>query len=110
MYERDHIPAQQRSKAFETTWECALKRMRALVHKLYEPSVARLRERLSVGRSLLVPATILDLSGSATYEALPAWLSDELAQSERVMVHLMPAHCANPVSYTHLTLPTSDLV
>lgn len=95
MYERDHIPAQQRSKAFETTWECALKRMRALVHKLYEPSVARLRERLSVGRSLLVPATILDLSGSATYEALPAWLSDELAQSERVTVHLMPAHCAN---------------
>lgn len=95
LLECDDVPAQMREQAFEATWDRAWHRLNSLVHSVYEPCLTEICSRLHDNNSLLIPATIIDASAGAHYEALPTWLAERFDQHECLTVHIQPAHCVN---------------
>lgn len=94
LFEKDPVPCQMRSDAFNVTWHRAHERLNSLVRSLYEPCIANVCERMRLDTPL-VPMTILDASGSAMYEAFPSLLMYHLSTADRVTVQLLPFHCVN---------------
>ena len=95
LFEKDSVPSRMRSDAFNATWQGAYGRLTSLVRTLYEPCIANVCERMPVKTSPLLPVTILDASGSATYEAFPTLLMHHLSSMDHVTVQLSPFHCIN---------------
>ena len=54
-------------------------------------------------------AAVLDNKDFVSIEGIPFQVHD-LFGDESILICQLPGHTAGPVSYTHLTLPTSDLV